>query len=70
MIIYEFKGNLSATESLANLTAAFGDQAPEFNWFAEFRRGRRSLEDEQPAGRPASVVTEETFCCCPTADVG
>ena len=53
------------TESLANLTAAFGDQAPSrtmvFNWLAEFRRRRTSLEDEQRSGRPASVVTEETI---------
>ena len=50
MIFYGFKRNLSAAELLANLTSAFGEQAPSratvFNWLAEFRRGRASLEDE------------------------
>ena len=32
-----------------------------FDWFAEFRRGRRSLEDEERCGRPSSAVTDENI---------
>jgi hypothetical protein len=49
MMFYDSKRGLSAAESLENLNAAFGDEAPSratvFRWFAEFKRGRTSFED-------------------------
>ena len=62
MIFYDFKRGLGQAESLANLSAAFGDEAPSratvFRWFAEFKRGR-SFEDEPRSGRPSTAVTED-----------
>ena len=61
MMFYDSKRGLSAAESLANLNAAFGDEAPSratvFRWFAEFKRGRTSFEDEPRSGCPSTVVT-------------
>lgn len=63
MIFYDFRRGLGQAESLANLNAAFGDEAPSramvFRWFAEFKRGRRSFEDEPRSGRPSTAVTED-----------
>ena len=45
----DFKSGLNQAQSLERLTQAFGDLAPshttDFNWFAEFKRGRTSFED-------------------------
>ena len=30
-----------------------------FEWFAEFRRGRKSLDDEAHSGQPVDATTEE-----------
>ena len=47
------------------VTQASGDLAPSratvFRWFAEFKRGRTSLINEERNGRPTSVVTEENI---------
>lgn len=41
----------------------FGEGTPSkitvFNWFGEFKRERRSFEDDPRPGRPASAVTSE-----------
>lgn len=64
MILYDFKAGLSARESYDRLTKAFDSTSPCYatvkNWFAEFRRGRMSLDDELREGRPSGVVTPAT----------
>lgn len=63
MIYYDYKSSLTASQSFDRLTAAFGDSSVSYatvkNWFAEFRRGRTSLEDEERSGRPSEAVTED-----------
>jgi histone-lysine N-methyltransferase SETMAR len=62
MIFYDFKSGLNQTQCLERLRAAFGDDAPSrttvFDWFAEFRRGRESLDDEARPGRPVSATSD------------
>ena len=61
MILYDFKCGLNESQTLERLTQAFGDLAPsratDSRWFAEFKRGRTSLKDEERSRRPTSVVT-------------
>ena len=63
MMFYDFKSGLKQQESLERLKQAFGDEAPSratvYNWFAEFRRHRETLEDGERTGRPCSATTEE-----------
>lgn len=65
MILYDFKSSLTQQQSIERLRVAFGDDAPSrttvFEWFAEFRRGRRSLEDEARTGRPVEATTNENI---------
>ena len=65
MILYDFKCGLNESQALERFTQAFGDLAPShatvFRWFAEFKRGRTSLKDEERSGRSTSVVTEENI---------
>ena len=60
MIYYDYKSSLTANQSFDRLTAAFRDSSVSYatvkNWFAEFRRGRTSLEDEERSGRPSEAV--------------
>ena len=63
MILYDYHSGLTQHESIDRLHAAFGDNAPSrtrvFEWFAEFRRGRRSLDNATRSGRPVEVTTED-----------
>ena len=65
MIYYDYKSAFTADQSHERLAQALGDSAPSVatvkNWFAEFRRGRQSLDDEPREGRPADVVTREAI---------
>ena len=65
MILYDFKWGLNEPRTLEWLTQAFEDlalsRATVFRWFAEFKRGRISLKDEEKSRRPTSVVTEENI---------
>ena len=62
MIFYDFKSGLNQQQSHNRLKAAFGNEAPSrttvYDWFAEFRRGQRSLEDDPRSGRPATATTD------------
>ena len=62
MIFYDFKNGLYQQQSHNRLKAAFGNEAPSrtivYDWFAEFRRGRRSLEDDPRSGLPATATTD------------
>ena len=70
MILYDFKCGLNESQTLERLIQAFGDLVPSratvFRWFAEFKRGRTSLKDEERSGRPTSIVTEENIRVVPT----
>jgi len=61
MIFYDFKSGLNQQQSHSRLQAVFGYEAPSrttvYDWFGEFRRGRRSLEDDPRSGRPAEATT-------------
>ena len=60
-IFYDFKSGLNQQQSHSRLQASFGDEAPSrttiYDWFAEFRRGWRCLEDDPCSGRPAEATT-------------
>ena len=63
MIFYDFKSGLKQQQCLERLMNAFGAHAPSratvYNWFAEFRRDRETLQDAERSGRPCSATTEE-----------
>lgn len=49
----------------SDMVATLEDDAPALslvqNWTAEFRRGRKSLEDDSRFGYPATAITEENI---------
>lgn len=63
MILYDYKFGLNECECRERLVSAFEDYAPSratvFRWFAQFKRGIFSLNDDERNGRPATSVTEE-----------
>lgn len=65
MIYYDFRVGLSQQQCFDRLHSAFGDEAPSvqtiYNWFNEFKRGRRSLKDESREGRPKTAVVPENI---------
>lgn len=65
MIFYDFRAGLSQQECLNRLQLAFGDEAPSktsvYDWYNEFKRGRRSLKDEPHTGRPKSAIIQENI---------
>ena len=65
MIYYDFRRGLSQEECLKQLLETFSDAAPSratvFRCFAEFRRGRESLQDDPFPGRPPTAVLPETI---------
>lgn len=65
MIFYDFRVGLTQQQCVDRLKSGFGDEAPSkttvYDWFNEFKRGRRSLKDEPREGRPISAVTPENI---------
>lgn len=63
IIYFCYKRNVFPEEALEELHVAFEGSAPSkstvYNWYAEFRRGRTSLSDEDRSGRPISAVSPE-----------
>lgn len=63
IIFHNFRRGLSRQECFDELNSLYGEQAPSLstikNWYNEFNRGRRSLQDEFREGRPKSVVLPE-----------
>ena len=56
---------LSAKEIHEDMQATLTDKAPSYTmvkkWSAEFKRGRKSLEDDLRPGRPMTVSTKANF---------
>jgi len=54
----------SATETLEMIQQGFGDQSLSrtqvFQWHAQFKTGRTSVDDDEHTGRPTSCTTPET----------
>ena len=53
----------SAKEIYDRLATVYGPSVPSFStvtrWFNEFKRGRRSLEDDTRSGRPTTAVNPD-----------
>lgn len=64
VINYLFSKYMGAKEIFDELTQTMANDCPSYStvksWVAEFRRGRKSTEDEERCGRPKTVVTPET----------
>jgi len=65
MIYYDFRRGLSQHQCVDQLKSTFGDEAPSkttvYDWYSQFKFGRRSLADEFKEGRPKTVVVPETI---------
>ena len=67
VIKYLQKRGLTPKEIHAAMADTFGDNAPGLStmqkWAVEFKRGRKSLEDDPRSGRPATATTPEVIDC-------
>src|SRR5436190_6983885 len=64
VIKYFLKGN-TPTQIKDELDSVYGYSAPSFTtvkfWAAEFKRGRKSLGDDERSGRPKIATTDENI---------
>ena len=55
------KLELDATSIHNDFNKVLGDQAPSYptvvRWVARFKQGRDDLEDDEPVGRPITMIT-------------
>ena len=65
IFLYEFKLNQSAVETARKINQAFGNDSVNSTvfgtvrrWFAKYRSGDFSLEDELRSGRPTVIQDE------------
>ena len=60
IIYYIFRRGLTLQQSIDELNAIFGDEAPSktsaYRWYGDFNRERRSRHGEFREGRPKSVL--------------
>lgn len=65
IIFHNFRRGLTRQECADELNSLYGNEGPSYstvkNWYNEFNRGRRSLQDESREGRPTSVVVAENI---------
>ena len=65
IIFYNFRRGLTQQQCMDELKSLYGDEAPSYstvkNWYNEFNRGRRSLNDEFREGRPKTAVVPENI---------
>jgi len=63
IIAFHWKKGLTAQDSHKEVVSVLGDSAVSlttmYNWYAEFRRGKRSFENDPRSGRPQEVTTDE-----------
>ena len=63
MIFYHYKSTFTQQESFQRRTPAFPRQTPSrgavFNCYSQFHRARHTPEDEEGAGAPLSVTSED-----------
>jgi len=68
MIFYDFKVGLTPKQCTERLKLAFVDESPSqmtvYEWFAEFKRGRTKIQDENREGRPSIAATTKTSTLC------
>ncbi len=66
-VLVQFRLGNSASKCCEILQQALGAQAPSlttvYEWFARFRCGTLSLDDDSREGRPKSAITDNYRCC-------